>query len=118
MNNLLLTLAGVSGMTIAIVHGYIGEQKVLTPIDGVSPVIKRVISAVFHLSTLYWFVGGLMLIIAPIYLSSSQQNILTLTVLFLYATGSIGNFWATRGRHFGWLLLAITCLLILLSLNF
>lgn len=114
MNDLLLIGAGGGGVIIAAIHGYLGHKFVLPSVGGGTMPLKRVNSAVFQLSTLYWLVGGLLLIAAPFVLDQGQRSVVVGIMAFTYATGAIGNFWATRGRHPGWALLAVvTCMLLL-----
>jgi len=112
MNDLSIITAGCLGMLIAIVHGYLGASKVIQPIEGIHPAAKRILHGVFLLSAIYWFIGGLMLVSAPFYLSSNARTVTALVVGALYLSGAIVNFWATRGRHFGWFLLSAATALI------
>ena len=107
MNDFLIIAAGCLGMLIAVVHGYLGASKVIDPIMEIHPSAKRILHGVFLLGALYWFIGGAMLVSAPFYLSSNARYIVILLVGLLYLSGAVVNLWATRGRHFGWVLLSI-----------
>jgi len=107
MSNTLLILAGFGGAIVALVHGYLGQTIVLPSFSGGTPSVRRVNHVVFQLSTLYWFAGGIALICAALFFDQGERTVIVTMVSFLYITGSIGNFWATRGRHPGWVLLAI-----------
>jgi hypothetical protein len=37
--------------------------------------------------------------------------------VFLYLFGALGNLWATRGRHPGWMLMAAALILIVIGVN-
>lgn len=115
MNDVFLIIAGISGMLIALAHGYIGETKILRPAAHIPPIHRRVLRAVFQLSTLYWFVGGAVLVMLPFHADPISRTLAVGVVGFLYATGAAANFWATRGRHFGWPLLAATTVLAILG---
>ncbi len=106
MNDALIVSAGCLGMGIAIIHGRLGETKVVRPVHDLPATSKRVLRAVMFLSALYWFAGGLLLVIGPVYLTAPEQVFAALAIGAMYLTGAVGNFWATRGRHIGWVLLA------------
>ena len=111
MSNALVVAAGCLGMCIAVIHGYLGETKVVRPVQGLPASSKRVLHAVMLLSAIYWFVGGMLMAAGPLYQSPSDQRLTALIVGAMYLTGAVGNCWATRGRHIGWVLL--TCAVIL-----
>ena len=67
-----LVIAGCLGMGIAILHGYLGETKVVRPIQGSSPSAKRIMQAIFFLSAVYWFAGGVILVVSPFLLEPAS----------------------------------------------
>ncbi len=83
MNYQLLTLAGILGMMISLVHGYLGFRLVLSQIENVPKTIKLVNELVFHLSTLYWLCGGLMLVLLPLFPNDESRKVAALVVAFL-----------------------------------
>ncbi len=107
MSDIFIILAGALGMLIAVVHGYLGATKVVAPVEGIAASSKRILHAIFFLSAVYWFIGGAVLIAAPFYLSEEDRRVAALLVGALYLSGAVGNFWGTRGRHFGWILLSV-----------
>lgn len=109
MKDMMLFAAGGLGMVVALVHGYIGETKVVRPVQATSDVAKRVLQAIMFLSAVYWFVAGLVLATAPIYFEGGLKTAVAYIVASIFASGAVANFWATRGRHFGWMLLAAAC---------
>ncbi|MGI9422902.1 MAG: hypothetical protein ACR2PA_06890, partial [Hyphomicrobiaceae bacterium] len=111
MSSVSIVIAGCLGMCIAVIHGYLGETKVVRPAQGIPVTSKRVLHAVMFLSAIYWFVGGALLATGPLFLTASEQGLAALIVGTMFLTGAVGNFWATKGRHFGWILL--TCALVL-----
>jgi len=111
MNDISIIAAGLLGMLIAVIHGYLGATKVVHPVQGIHPSAKRILHGIFMLSALYWFIGGAVLISAPFQLSSDARFIAVMIVGALYLSGALVNFWATRGRHFGWILLSIAVVL-------
>lgn len=115
MSDTFLILAGSLGMIISVVHGYIGETKVVAAATSPSPVVRRVLSAIMFLSALYWFAAGGLLVLTPIVLPPIYRDVTVIGVAIIFATGAAANCWATRGRHFGWVLLAIATVLTLLG---
>jgi len=107
MNDTLLMAAGIGGALVALLHGYLGHKFVLPAFTGGTGPIRRVNHAVFQLSTLYWFVGGGALIASALVLNEGDRAVVVYMVSFLYLSGAVGNFWATRGRHPGWALLLL-----------
>jgi len=94
-------------MVIALVHGILGARKVVGPIEGAPPPAKRILHAIMFLSAVYWFIGGAALAVAPVYFDAEQKRLAVTVVSAMYASGAAANFWATRGRHFGWMLLVL-----------
>lgn len=113
MQDMMLYGAGGLGVGISIIHGYLGETKVVRTARLPSPQGKRILQALMFLSAVYWFAAGVLLLLAPTLISGSAKPFVIYGAAFLYLSGSIGNLWATRGRHFGWVLLAIAALLAL-----
>ena len=114
-----LAAAGVIGSTVAVVHGILTQRLMVRPFeqlalaDGrVSAPIRRIVPMLLHLSTVAWFVGGLALIAAATWFGRDLRLATGLFVGSLYLYGALGNFWGTRGRHPGWMLIAAALVLI------
>jgi hypothetical protein len=105
MTDIFMVLAGCLGMAIAVVHGVLGERKVVGPIEGVPSSAKRVMQAIMFLSAVYWFAGGAVLVASPFYFDANTRLVAAIIVGAVFFSGALANFWATRGRHFGWMLL-------------
>lgn len=117
-HNLALDVAGLIGAVVAIMHGVIVQRLMVGPLSQraaanppISPVVRRLISPLLHFSTVVWFAGGIALIFATS-LDSQARLYVGLLVGGTYLFGAVGNFWATRGRHPGWVLLALALVLI------
>lgn len=115
----LLMAAGLIGAAIAIVHGLLMQRLMVRPIleqAKVTPATERLFPILLQFSTFCWFFGGLALMAAP--LMPSKASIVT-TAIFVgsfYVFGAVGNFVGTKGRHPGWVLLAISSVLIVIGL--
>lgn len=113
VEDLFLYAAGTLGAAVSIIHGYLGEHKVIQPIETPTAAGKRILSAVMFLSAVYWGVASLLLLFVPTHVPEAARVAVVLGVAALYASGSFANLWATRGKHFGWVLLAVAALLAL-----
>ncbi len=113
-----LGLAGLIGVAVAIVHGVITQRLMVRPIIGMalterrfSKTIGRMVPLLLQFSTAVWFAGGLALAIAT-QLDREARLAICFMVGGTYLFGAIGNCWATRGRHPGWLLMSSALVLI------
>lgn len=119
-----LALAGLIGSGTALVHGILTQRLMVRPIGAVlggdkslSSPIRRLVPVLLHFSTFAWFAGGLALIAAAAKGGPDAKLATGMLVGSLYLFGAIGNAWATRGRHPGWLLMAVAVGLIGYGLN-
>jgi hypothetical protein len=114
-----LVAAGIIGSGTALVHGILVQRLMVGPIeplllaDGkISAPIRRLVPPLLQFSTFAWFIGGLALIAAPIFLGREARIAICLLVGSLYLFGALANFRGTRGRHPGWMLMAAALVLI------
>ena len=119
-----LGMAGVIGSCVAVVHGFLVQRLMVRPFEEfflaekrVSSSIRRLVPLLLHFSTISWFLGGLALIAAAIWFDHSARLATGLFVGSLYLLGALGNLWATRGRHPGWMLMAAAIILIVFGAN-
>ena len=66
-------------------------------------------------STFNWLVGGVALIAAAIWLGPGARLATACSSAGSYLFAAVGNSWATRGRHPGWMLMAAALFLIVLG---
>ena len=114
-----LALAGLIGSGTAMVHGILTQRLMVRPIGAVlggekslSSPIRRLVPVLLHFSTFAWLVGGLALIAAAAKGGPDSKLATGMLVGSLYLFGAVGNAWATRGRHPGWMLMAVAVVLI------
>jgi hypothetical protein len=55
---------------------------------------------------LAWIGGGVLLILAPSMASKPARHWIVSTFAVVFAFAAMANAYATRGRHFGWMLLS------------
>ena len=107
MSQLLLILAAVLGLAVAVVHGYLGEVRLIGPARFAGRVERAMVQAIWHFSALAWATSALVFLYAALRLEGHAQ-ILTVSLACLpLAYGMVCNAWITRGRHFGWAALAL-----------
>jgi hypothetical protein len=120
-----LSAAGVIGSGVAVVHGILLQRRMVEPIKPLlelgkpmSGSIRRLVPVLLHFSTFNWFLSGIALISAAIWLGPEAKLAIGLLVGSSYLFGAIGNFWGTRGRHPGWVLYGVALALVILGLGF
>ena len=114
-----LGMAGVIGCCVAVFHGILTQRLMVRPLEEffltdkrISASVKRLVPLLLHFSTISWFFGGLALIAAANWFEQNTKLAMGLFVGSLYLFGALGNLWATRGRHPGWMLMAAALMLI------
>jgi hypothetical protein len=119
LHDLALIAAGVIGAAVAIVHGVLLQRYMVQPIENwfwegapMSGSARKLTPILLHLTTVYWFAGGLALIAAALWFDESARLATGVCVAALYVCAVVGNFWGTRGRHPGWMLYGVSVLLI------
>ena len=68
-------------------------------------------------STFNWLLGGFALIAAALWFGHDARLATGLLVGSSYLYGAAGNLWGTRGRHPGWMLMAVALVLIVLGVD-
>ena len=121
--NAALVGAGLIGAAVAVLHGVLLQRLMVVPLTRlaahaeprVSASLQRLIVPLLHFSTTVWFAGGLALVAAGLLLPPDVRLTVSILVGGTYLFGAIFNFWATRGRHPGWMLMAAALVLIVLG---
>jgi hypothetical protein len=119
-----LAMAGVIGSGVAVVHGILVQRLMVRPFEEffladkpTAASIRRLVPVLLHFSTFNWFLGGLALIAAAIWFEQDARFATGLLVGSSYLFGALGNLWATRGRHPGWMLYAVALILIVFGIK-
>ncbi len=117
-----LGIAGVIGSGTAVVHGILTQRLMVRPFEEIvrtdkriGTPVKRLVPALLQFTTFNWFLGGLALIAAALWFGQDVRLMTGLLVGSSYLYAALGNFWGTRGRHPGWMLMAAALILIVLS---
>ena len=117
-HNIALVIAGVIGSCVAVVHGVLMERHIVKPLVQMAQERRmrasliRLAPVLLHFTTFSWVLGGLALIAAASWFGRDARLTTILFVGGSYIFGVLGNLWATRGRHAGWMLLGMAVVLI------
>jgi len=106
MHDLLLQLSGLAAIAVALIHGVLGETKVFARAAIEPERLRTLLRLVWQAATVAWAGGGVLLIAAPSMASEPARHWIVVTLACVFAFAALGNAWATRGRHFGWMALS------------
>jgi hypothetical protein len=106
MRDILLQCSGLAAIAAALIHGAIGEIKVFPRVTIEPAWVRRLMRVVWQASTVAWIGCGVLLVAAPMMASTPARHWIVITLACVFAAAALGNAWATRGRHFGWMMLS------------
>jgi hypothetical protein len=106
MRDLLLQCAGIVAILAALIHAVIGETKVFTRVRIEPARLRTLIWLVWQAFTVAWIACGVLLLAAPRMGSEPARHWVVATLVPVFGFAAFSNAWATRGRHFGWLVLS------------
>jgi hypothetical protein len=119
-----LALAGVIGSSVAVFHGVLTQRLMVRPVEAlfvadrrIAGPIRRLVPLLLQFSTFNWLLGGLVLIAAALWFEHDARLATGLLVGSSYLYGAVGSLWGTRGRHPGWMLMAVALVLIVLGID-
>ena len=113
MRDFMIQAAGAVAIFAAIVHAVLGETKVFTKAHIEPARIKLLIRLVWQCGAVAWAAIGALLVVVPYMASEEARHWIIAMAVATFGFGAVANAWATRGRHFGWLVLALSCVLAL-----
>jgi len=116
MRDVALQLAGVLAVAAALVHGVLGETKVFARATIEPRWVRRLVRIVWHCGVVAWIGGGVLLVAAPSFGADSARYWLVGVLAAVYGSAAIGNAIASRGRHFGWMVLSAVVVLALVGI--
>jgi len=118
-----LIVAGVIGGGVALIHGLLVRRLMADPINSffqaeptISRPVKRLVPLLLDFSAYNWFLSGMALVAAAIWLGSEAKMMAGLLAGTSFFFASLGNFWGTQGRHIGWVPYAISTAAIVIAL--
>ena len=115
MRDLAIQSAGGLALVVSVIHGVLGETKIFAKARIEPAWIRLLLRLIFQCSTVAWMGFGVLLVAAP-YMASEQARVWIVgAAVATYGAGAIGNAWATRGRHVGWMAMTVVSALALVG---
>jgi hypothetical protein len=113
MRDAALEIAAALAVLAGLVHAVLGETKVF-PRAIIEPAwAGRLMRAVWHCVSVAWIGGAVLLAAAPTFATDAARPWIIVVSVAVYGSAAIGNAVATRGRHFGWMVLGAVVVLTL-----
>jgi hypothetical protein len=113
MRDLAIQAAGGLAILAAVVHGVLGETRIFARARIEPARIRLLLRLVWQCGAVAWVGFGVLLLAVPYMDSQSARLWIAGAAVATYGGGAIGNAWATRGRHFGWMILTAVSVLAL-----
>lgn len=111
MRDLAIQAAGALAILAAVIHGVLGETKVFARATIEPARTRLLIRLVWQCGVIAWIGFGVLLVVTPYMGSEPARLWIAAAAIATYGLGAIGNAWATRGRHFGWIVLTAVSML-------
>ena len=105
MRDFLLQGAGALAILAALIHAVIGETRVFTRVHIEPARLRTLIWLVWQAFTLAWIACGVLLLAAPWMGSEPARHWIVAALVPVFAFAAFANAYASRGRHFGWMVL-------------
>ena len=102
----ILVTAGIACMGAAIAHGYRGQTRLIKLATFANREAKALVSMIWHFSAAASAVCGAVIAASPWLFPDETRPIAVALACLPPLWGIVGNAWATRGRHFGWMVFA------------
>jgi hypothetical protein len=115
MRDLAIQAAGGLAILAAVIHGVLGETKVFARARIEPARTRLLIRLVWQCGTAAWIGFGVLLIAVPSMASEPARLWIVGAAVVVYGLAAVGNAWAMRGRHFGWMVLTAVSVLALVG---
>ena len=103
MRDILLQCSGLAAIAVALIHGVLGETAVFARATIEPRRLRTLLRMVWQAGTVAWIGGGVLLLAAPGMASDVARHWIVATLAIVFAFAGVGNAWAMRGRHVGWI---------------
>ena len=107
MRDILLQCAGWLAIATSLAHGVLGETKIFPRVSIETKRLGTLIHGVWQAGTVAWIAGGVLLVAAPGIGSVAARHWIILTSAVVFGSAALGNAWALRGRHVGWIAMSV-----------
>jgi hypothetical protein len=107
MRTLLVQSAGVLAVASALIHGVLAETKIFPRLRIEPERLRLLLRLVWQCSTVAWMALAVLLIATPSFGSDAARQWVIAVSVTTFGLAAVANAWATRGRHFGWVALAV-----------
>lgn len=107
MRMLLIQSAGVLAFVAAVIHGTLAETKVFPGLRIEPERTRLLLRLVWQSSTIAWMSLAVLLVAAPWLGSDTARDWVIVVSIVTFGFSAMGNAWASRGRHFGWIVLGL-----------
>jgi len=101
-------IAGALAIVTGIIHGIVGERRIIGAISFPNARLQILSRGILWVSVAAWAAAGILYIAIGLTGASELSAVIVLTQAVILAIGVYCNFRATRGRHPGWVLLALS----------
>jgi len=108
MDHFLMQVGGAVGAATGVIHGYLGEKKLFALAKIEPPYARQMARLGWQCGAVAWVAMGVLLVFAAGFQSPDARRAVIAASVIVYLTGAVGNAMATKGRHFGWAILALT----------
>lgn len=106
MRDLALYCAGSLAILASSLHGYLGEARVFRRATIEPRSTRLLLRLVWQCGTIAWISIGALLLAAPGLSDPTARTLIVVLAIVTFGAAALGNAWATRGRHFGWMAMA------------
>ncbi|HPE46765.1 MAG TPA: hypothetical protein PLR76_00130 [Hyphomonas sp.] len=103
----LLMPIGVACVIAAIVHGYLGQAKLIGPAAYTHKWAKGFVGMIWQYSTVTWAMIGAFIAVSPWLVPREDLSWAVPLACSPILYGVAGNFLVSGGRHFGWMIFAV-----------
>jgi hypothetical protein len=107
MRDILLQCAGLLAVATSLAHGVLGETRVFARASIEPKQLATLIHGVWQAGTVAWIAGGVLLVAAPLMGSDVARHWIIITFAVVFGSAALGNAWALRGRHIGWIAMSV-----------
>ena len=111
MRDILLQCAGWLAIATSLAHGVLGETKVFARASIQPTQVASLVHAVWQAGTVAWIAGGVLLVAAPGMGSDPARHWIIIISAVVFGSAALGNAWALRGRHIGWVAMSAVVVL-------